>query len=79
LPSAARTASQSDQKVYASKIISTYQNFGTMTAPAAETESIGLLANALLSWFLHRHLDSFAMTGQILPIYRDFSILTASS
>jgi hypothetical protein len=33
-----------------------------MTIPAAETKSIGLLADALLSWFLHRHLDNFIMT-----------------
>ena len=41
-----------------------------MTTPAAETKSIGLLADAQLSWFLQRHIDSFIMTGQILPIYR---------
>jgi hypothetical protein len=50
-----------------------------MTTPAAETKSIGLLAFALLSWFLHRHLDNYTMTGQILPIYRDKVIWTASS
>ena len=50
-----------------------------MTNPATETKSIGLLADALLSWFLHRHLDSFTVTGQILPIYRDSAIWTASS
>jgi hypothetical protein len=33
-----------------------------MTNPAAVTMSIGLLANALLSWFLHRHLDKFIVT-----------------
>jgi hypothetical protein len=49
-------------KVYAIKIISTYQNFGTVTNPATETTSIGLLANAPLSWFLHRNLDNFIMT-----------------
>jgi hypothetical protein len=46
-------------KVYVSKINTTYQTFGTMTTPATETKSIGLLADAQLSWFLHRHLDSF--------------------
>ena len=51
----------------------------TMTYPATETKSIGLLANAQLSWFLQRHLDSFIMTGQILPIYRDTVIWTTSS
>ena len=33
-----------------------------MTNPSAETKSIGLLADALLSWFLQRHLDNFIMT-----------------
>jgi hypothetical protein len=33
-----------------------------MTIPAAETKSIGLLAFAQLSWFLHRHLDNFIVT-----------------
>ena len=34
----------------------------TVTIPAAETKSIGLPADALLSWFLHRHQDSFIVT-----------------
>jgi hypothetical protein len=50
-----------------------------VTNPAAETKSIGLLANALLSWFLHRHLDNFIMTRQILPIYRVNVIWTTLS
>ena len=29
-----------------------------MTTPAAVTKSMGLLADAPLSWFLHRHLDN---------------------
>ena len=41
--------------------------------------SVGLLADAQLSWFLHRHLDSFTVTGQILPIYRDSTIKTVPS
>jgi hypothetical protein len=49
-----------------------------MTIPAAETKVIGLLADAQLSWFLHRRLDSFIVTGQILPVYRDFATLTVS-
>ena len=44
-----------------------------MTNPATVTKSIGLSADALLSWFLQRHLDSLIVTGQILPIYRDFA------
>ena len=31
----------------------------TVTNPATETKSIGLPADALLSWFLHRHLRQF--------------------
>ena len=50
-----------------------------MTNPDAETKSIGLLADAQLSWFLQYHLDSFIMTGQILPIYRDSLIWTTLS
>jgi hypothetical protein len=50
-----------------------------MTNPAAETKSVGLQAFAQLSWFLQRHLDSFIMTGQFLPIYRDKVIWTPSS
>ena len=33
-----------------------------MTIPAAETKSIGLLADAQLAAFLHRHLDNFILT-----------------
>jgi hypothetical protein len=50
-----------------------------VTNPAAVTMSIGLLADAQLSWFLQRHLDSFIMMGQILPIYRDSAIWTTLS
>jgi hypothetical protein len=49
-----------------------------MTIPAAETKSIGLLADAQLSWFLHHGLDSFIVTGQILLVYQDFATLTVS-
>ncbi len=45
--------------------------FGTVTTPAAGTKSIGLPANAQLSWFLHRHLDHFIVTQQFSPTYRD--------
>jgi hypothetical protein len=31
----------------------------TRTVPSTGTESIGLLAYTPLSWFLHRHLESF--------------------
>jgi hypothetical protein len=79
LPSAARTTSQSAQKVYAIKFYSTYQTLYTMTNPAAETKSIGLLADAQLSWFLNHHLDNFIVTGQLLPTYRDSTIWTVPS
>ena len=61
-------------KVYASEFKTTYQTFGTVTTPAAETKSIGLPADAQLSWFLHRHLDSFIVTGQLRNVYRDSAI-----
>jgi len=74
LPSAARTTTQTAQKVYARNFITTYKTLYTKTNPDAETKSIGLLANALFSWFLQSHLDSFIMTGQTLLIYRDSAI-----
>jgi hypothetical protein len=46
----------------------TYKNFGTVTNPATVTKSIGLLAFALLSWFLHRHLDNFTVTRNLSPL-----------
>ena len=51
-----------DEKTYASEFKATYQTFGTVTTPAAETKSIGLPANAQLSWFLHHHLDNYILT-----------------
>jgi len=42
-----------------------------VTNPADVTKSIGLLANALLSWFLQRHLDYFIMTRNCSSIYQD--------
>jgi hypothetical protein len=39
-----------------------------MTNPAIVTMSMGLLADALLSWFLHRHLDSFIVTPNARPL-----------
>jgi hypothetical protein len=55
-----------------------------VTNPAAETKSIGLPADAQLSWFLHRHIDSFIVTDNSVPstgiqssgqLYRDTEIL----
>jgi hypothetical protein len=37
----------------------TYHILGTLTNPAAVTKSMGLPSDALLSWFLHRHLPVF--------------------
>jgi hypothetical protein len=36
---------------------------------------MGLSADALLSWFLHRHLPTFA-PGAISNVYRDTGIVT---
>ena len=47
-----------------------------MTNPAAKTKSIGLLADAQLSWFLQSHQDNYIVTGQLLPIYRDSAVWT---
>jgi len=44
---------------------------GTRTVPAAETKSIGLAADAQVSWFLLTHLDSFIVTRQPSSTYRD--------
>jgi hypothetical protein len=43
----------------------------TRTGPATETKSIGLPADARVSWFLLFHLDSFIVTRQLLSTYRD--------
>jgi len=66
-------------KVYARNYITTYKALCTMTTPAAETKSIGLLADAQLSWFLQRRLDSFIVTGQLRAVYRDSVIWTTLS
>jgi hypothetical protein len=59
------------EKVYESKIKAIYQTFCILTTPSTETKSIGLPADVPLSWFLHRHQDSFIVTGQLRTIYRD--------
>jgi hypothetical protein len=46
-------------KVYKSMFKPTYHILGTLTSPAAVTRSMGLPSDALLSWFLHRHLPNF--------------------
>jgi hypothetical protein len=48
-------------KIYV-KICPTYLAFSTVTNPATETKSMGLSADAPLSWFLHRHLDYFIIS-----------------
>jgi hypothetical protein len=50
-----------------------------VTNPATGTKSIGLLADAQLSWFLQPHLDSFIVTRQLLPIYRNSAVWTVPS
>jgi hypothetical protein len=62
LPFATLTTSQSAPEVYAIKIISTYQNFSTVTNPATVTMSIGLLADARVVMVFARHLDNFVVT-----------------
>jgi hypothetical protein len=63
-------------KVYASKFNATYQTFGTVTNPAAGTKSIGLPANAQLSAFFALPLIKYTLTRNLLPVNRDFAILT---
>jgi len=48
-----------------------FKSCATRTDPAAETKSIGLQADAQLSWFLLFHLDSFIVIRQLSSIYRD--------
>jgi len=50
------------EKIYVRNTIITYQVFGIMTTPATVTMSMGLPADALLSWFLQSQLDSFIVT-----------------
>ena len=52
--------------------------FYTVSNPASVTKSMGLSADALLSWFLHRHLPTFA-PGAIRAVYRDSAIVTILS
>ena len=51
----------------------------TRTEPAAETKSIGLQANAQLSWFLQHHLDNFIVMGQLPFVYQDSAVKTIAS
>jgi hypothetical protein len=53
-------------------------NLCTVSNPASLTKSMGLSADAPLSWFLHRHLPTFA-PGAIRAVYRDSVILTTLS
>jgi hypothetical protein len=53
-------------------------NFCTVSNPAAKTRSMGLPSDALLSWFLHRHLPTSA-PGAIRAVYRDSVIWTILS
>jgi hypothetical protein len=49
-----------------------------MTNPTTETKSMGLQADAPLSWFLHRHLP-ISVPGAIRAVYRDSVIWTILS
>ena len=51
----------------------------TRTVPAAKTKSIGLQADARVIMVFARYLDSFIVTLQILPVYRDHVIWTTLS
>jgi hypothetical protein len=46
-------------RVFESEFKATYQYFNTMTIPATVTKSMGLPADAPLSWFLHCHLPIY--------------------
>ena len=68
-----------DPRVFEREFKATYHNFSTVTNPATVTKSMGLLALAPLSWFLHRHRDNFIIPWQILLTYRDSLIWTTLS
>jgi hypothetical protein len=44
---------------------------GTLTVSSPGTESIGLAADAQVSWFLLFHLDSFIVTPDFSAIYQN--------
>jgi hypothetical protein len=46
-------------RVFESEFKATYHILSTVTIRATVTKSIGLPADAPLSWFLHRHLPIF--------------------
>jgi len=46
-----------------------------MTNPAAVTMSIGLLADAQLSWFLQSHQDNYIVTRKLPYVYRDYYVI----
>ena len=48
-----------------------FKSCGTRTVPSTGTKSVGLAANAQVSWFLLTHLDSFIVTRQLSSTYRD--------
>ena len=70
-------------KVYESEFKATYYTFCTVSNPAAVTKSMGLPADALLSWFLHRHLPVFVpgvFLGRLSGhSHLDHFIMTANS
>jgi hypothetical protein len=48
------------QKSMREKVSQLIKHCGTGTVPAAETKSIGLQADAQLSWFLHANLTTLS-------------------
>jgi hypothetical protein len=51
----------------------------TRIVPPAKTRSIGLQADAQLSWFLQHLLDNFIVTGQLPFVYQDSAVKIVAS
>jgi hypothetical protein len=62
-------------KVYANKFKRTYQTFGTMTNPAAETESIRLQADTQLAAFFCIPFIKYTLTIKLPSYYRDYYVI----
>jgi hypothetical protein len=62
-------------RVFESEFKATFHIFSPVTIPSTVTKSMGLPADAPLSWFLHRHLPTSA-PGAIRAVYRDSVIWT---
>jgi hypothetical protein len=64
------------RKRYKSYFKAIYHAFGTLATPAAETESMGLPADAQLSWFLQSPSILFNPDETTYFRHRDLAILT---